>query len=51
VRLARKGDIQTRLRSAGAEPVGNTSEEFAAFLARDHQKWSRVIKAANITPE
>jgi len=51
VRLVRKSDIQTRLRNAGAEPVGNTPEEFAAFLVRDHEKWSRVIKAANITSE
>lgn len=50
-RLARRSDVQARLRNAGAEPVGNTPEEFAAFIATDYAKWSRVIKAANITPE
>ena len=50
-RLARRSDVQARLRNAGAEPVGNTPEEFTAFIATDYAKWSRVIKAANITPE
>ena len=49
IRLAKKSDVQTRLRNAGAEPVGSTPEEFTTFLARDYEKWSRVIKAANIT--
>jgi tripartite-type tricarboxylate transporter receptor subunit TctC len=51
MRLARRTDVQERLRNAGAEPVGSTSEEFRAFIARDYEKWSRVIKAANITAE
>ena len=51
MRLGRRGDMQTRLRNAGAEPVGSTSEEFAAFIARDFEKWSKVIKAANIPTE
>jgi tripartite-type tricarboxylate transporter receptor subunit TctC len=51
MRLARRSDVQARLRNAGAEPVGSTSEEFRAFIARDYEKWSRVIKAANITAE
>jgi tripartite-type tricarboxylate transporter receptor subunit TctC len=51
VRLARRSDVQERLRNAGAEPVGSTSEEFSAFIARDYEKWAKVIKSANITPE
>jgi len=51
IRFARRGDVQARLRNAGAEPVGSTPEEFTAFIARDYEKWSRVIKAANITAE
>jgi tripartite-type tricarboxylate transporter receptor subunit TctC len=48
MRLARKSDVRSRLQKAGAEPVGNTSEEFAAFIASEYDKWSNVIKAANI---
>ena len=50
-RLVKRSDMQTRLRNAGAEPVGSTAEEFRAFIASDYEKWSKVIKAANITPE
>jgi tripartite-type tricarboxylate transporter receptor subunit TctC len=48
-KMTRKTEVRSRLLAAGAEPVGSTAEEFAAFIASDHQKWSKVIKAANIT--
>lgn len=32
----------------GAEPVGNTSEEFAAVIRTETAKWAKVIKAAGI---
>jgi tripartite-type tricarboxylate transporter receptor subunit TctC len=51
VRLVKRSDTQTRLRNAGAEPVGSTSDEFRAFIANDYEKWAKVIKAANITVE
>ena len=51
VRLARRSDIRARLLRAGADPVGSSAEEFASFIATDHAKWSKVIKAANIKPQ
>jgi tripartite-type tricarboxylate transporter receptor subunit TctC len=30
----------------GAEPVGNRPEEFAAYIAREADKYARVIKAS-----
>ncbi|MES2562839.1 MAG: tripartite tricarboxylate transporter substrate binding protein [Pseudomonadota bacterium] len=51
VRLVKRSDMQERLRNAGAEPVGSTSDELRAFIATDYAKWAKVIKAANITVE
>src|SRR5688572_9384102 len=34
----------------GAEAVGNTPEEFGAFLASERAKWSKLVKEANIRP-
>jgi len=44
-------EIRQRLADLGAEPVGSTSAEFAAFLASETAKWSKVIKDANIKAE
>ncbi len=51
MRLVNTSDVRSRLLKAGAEPVGNSPEQFAAFVATDHAKWSKVIKAANIKPQ
>jgi tripartite-type tricarboxylate transporter receptor subunit TctC len=36
------------LSQQGAEPVGNSEAEFAAFIRAEIAKWGRVIKAANV---
>jgi tripartite-type tricarboxylate transporter receptor subunit TctC len=41
-------DIRTRLASEGSEIVATTPEDFRAFLAKDVEKWARVVKSANI---
>ena len=41
-------DIRARLASEGSEVVATSSAEFRAFLARDVEKWSRVVKNAHI---
>jgi len=43
-------EVRERFLREGAEPIGNTPDEFSAFLARDQVKWAAVIKAANIRP-
>lgn len=40
-----------RFVSSGAEPVGNTPEEFAARIRADIEKWGRVVRTAGIKPE
>lgn len=50
-KLTRKSDSRAKLINAGAEPVGSTAEEFSTFIAAEFDKWTKVIKAANIAPE
>lgn len=49
-RILRTPDVHERMLRERAEPIGNSSEEFAAFLAEDLRKWTKVIKTANIRP-
>jgi tripartite-type tricarboxylate transporter receptor subunit TctC len=41
-------DIRERLSGLGAEPVGSTPEQFAAFIKAEAEKWSRVTREAGI---
>ena len=47
----RTAEVRNVLLKSGAEPLGNTSEEFAQALRRDIPRWNKVIKAAGIKPE
>ncbi len=44
-------DVRERLTNDGAVPVGNTPEEFAAFLRAETAKWARVVKYSGATAE
>ena len=50
-RIVRLPDVTQRFQLDGAEAVGSTPKEFAAFLQAEMQKWSKVIKDAGIKPE
>jgi len=50
-RIVRLPDVAERFQLDGAEPVGSTPKEFAAFLKAEMQKWSKVVKDAGIKPE
>ncbi len=41
-------DVQARFRAASVEPTPSTPEEMAAFIGREAQRWSDVIKKNNI---
>lgn len=41
-------EMQKRLADLGAQPVGSTPAEFAAFLETESEKWAEVIKTGNI---
>jgi len=50
-RIVQLPDVTQRFQLDGAEAVGSTPKEFAAFLRTEMQKWSKVIKDAGIKPE
>ncbi len=43
--------VKERFQASGADPVGNTPEEFAAGIRNDMAKWAKVVKAAGLKPE
>jgi len=48
VRAVNAPDLRARFIDQGAEPVGNTPEQYTAFVEREIAKWAKVIKAAGI---
>ena len=49
LKVIRSPELVEKLRAEGSDPVGNTPEQYARFLREEIAKWSKVIKAANIT--
>lgn len=47
-RILRLPDVKARLSALGAEPVGGTPGEFAAFIRSEQAKWRQVIRQADI---
>jgi tripartite-type tricarboxylate transporter receptor subunit TctC len=41
-------DVKERIAQNGADPVGNSPEEFAAFIRSERAKYARIVKDANI---
>lgn len=50
-RIVKSPDVAQRFQLDGAEAVGSTPKEFAAFLKAEMQKWGKVIKDAGIKLE
>jgi tripartite-type tricarboxylate transporter receptor subunit TctC len=44
VKIINSADVQKKLLELGAEPVGNSSEEFTALLKTEVVKWGDVVK-------
>jgi tripartite-type tricarboxylate transporter receptor subunit TctC len=47
----RAEEVRKVLLNLGAEPVGNSPEEFAARLAAETEQWAKLVKSANIRIE
>lgn len=47
-RLLRQPDVKEKMASVGAEAVGNTPEEFSAFIRSERAKYAKIVKDANI---
>ena len=50
-RIVKLPDVAQRFELDGAEGVGSSPAEFAAFLQAEMQKWSKVIREAGINAE
>ncbi len=47
----KRQDIRDRILQMGADPVGNSSAEFEAFLRNEVTKWGKVIQQAGVKVE
>ena len=51
VRALNSPDLRKQLTNAGADPVGNTPEQYTAYVQNEIVKWGKVIRAAGIKGE
>ena len=48
VDILKQKDVSERLISQGALPVGDTPEQFSAYIKAENEKWGAVVRSANI---
>jgi len=51
VRSLRTPELKERLAAQGLETVGDTPQQFAAFIRSETEKWGQVVKASGAKPE
>ena len=44
-------DVRQKMLGLGAEPSGNSPEQFARFIRDDQAKWAKLMRERGITPE
>jgi tripartite-type tricarboxylate transporter receptor subunit TctC len=44
-------EVNRRIQSEGATPVGNSPEEFARFVRTEIKRWAKVVKYSGAKPE
>lgn len=47
-RALQEPEVRKRLQELGANPVGSTPEDFAAFIRKDIERWRQVVAKAKI---
>ena len=45
-KLLKLPEVRERLDATGFEPIGNTPEQFAAYIRSEIEKWAKVVKAS-----
>ena len=48
MKALRLPDVVRTLSSQGAEPVGNSPEEFSAFVKSEIEKWANLVRVAKM---
>jgi tripartite-type tricarboxylate transporter receptor subunit TctC len=48
VKAVRQPDVQKQLAGQGATTIGNTPEQFAAYIKSESDKWAKVLKASGV---
>ena len=51
VKILHAADMKERILGMGGIPLGNTPEEFAAYMKTEEEKWAKVVKAAKVSTE
>jgi len=51
IKIVNSPELKERLKADGSDPVGNSPEQYAAFLRNEIAKWAKVIKFAGVKPE
>lgn len=51
VKTLNQPDVKERFANLGMDTVGNTPEQFAAYIRNEQVKWAKVIKVAGIQPQ
>ena len=51
VKAIKAPDVRERMLGIGADPIGNTPGEFAAFINAELKKWGNVVKSAGVKVE
>lgn len=46
--ILKQKDVEAKLNQQGALPVGDTPEQFGAYIAVEIKKWGAIVKSANI---
>jgi tripartite-type tricarboxylate transporter receptor subunit TctC len=44
-------DVRARFIAMGVDPIGTTPEQLTAIMQSDLEKWTKVVRAANIKPD
>ncbi len=50
-RVLADADVKQKMLAAGAEPSGNTPDEFGRFVRSEMDKWTKLMKERGINPE
>jgi tripartite-type tricarboxylate transporter receptor subunit TctC len=50
-KAAASQSFREKMMQVGAVPTGSTSQEMEAFIARERERWEKIITEAKITAE